>query len=129
METMKRVLVADDRANSRELIRAVLESDGYEVIEAVDGLAALEQIRGGKPDVVILDIQMPGLDGFGVIRELRDDAEFASLPAMALTANAMQTDRQKALDAGFDSYVSKPVKLAQLREEMSRLLGLRAGAG
>jgi CheY-like chemotaxis protein len=75
------------------------------------------------PDLILLDLQMPALDGFGVLRELRADPRFAELPIVALTANAMQGDREKALAAGFTSYLSKPVSLASLRGEVARLLG------
>lgn len=119
---MKKVLIADDKATSRELIRTVLEGTGYEVAEANDGIEALRCARESKPDLVILDLHMPGLDGFGVLAELRRDQNFASTPIMALTASAMQGDRERAITAGFDSYVSKPIPLTTLRQEVERLL-------
>jgi CheY-like chemotaxis protein len=119
---MKKVLVADDKATSRELIRTVLESRGYTVSEAADGLEAVRHARESAPDLIILDLHMPGLDGFGVLQELRRDEKFATTPIMALTASAMQGDRARALAAGFDSYVSKPIPLPALREEVERLL-------
>jgi len=124
LKLMKKELIADDRENSRELIRAVLESAGYDVTEASDGLEALNRARELQPDLIILDLQMPGLDGFGAIIELRSDRNLSKTPVMALTANAMPGDRQRVIDAGFDSYVSKPVPLPLLREEVSRLLAL-----
>ncbi len=120
---MSRILIADDRPNSRELIRAVLEGAGYEVDEACDGVEALQMAGELRPDLIILDIQMPGMDGFATIQALRADGPFSKTPVMALTANAMQNDRQRALDAGFDAYVSKPVSLPLLRAEVERLLG------
>jgi CheY-like chemotaxis protein len=119
---MKTVLVADDRATSRELVRTVLENTGLIVIEASDGIEALRNARQSKPDLIILDLHMPGLDGFGVIRELRLDKEFAATPVMALTASAMQGDRERALLAGFTSYIAKPIRLTLLRAEVERLL-------
>lgn len=119
---MKKVLLADDRASSRELIRTVLESLEYSVSEASDGIEALRRAREVRPDLIILDLQMPGLDGFAVVSELRRDGAFSHTPVMALTASAMQTDRQRAIDAGFDSYVSKPIALLKLRQEVGRLL-------
>ncbi len=119
---MKRVLIADDKETSRELIRTVLEGSGYEVSEANDGLEAVKYARELHPDLVILDLHMPGLDGFGVLAELRRDASFAGTPVMALTASAMQGDRERAMTAGFDSYVSKPIPLMTLRQEVLRLL-------
>jgi len=82
---MKRVLIADDKETSRELIRTVLESAGHAVSEASDGFEALQYARQLQPDLVILDLHMPGLDGFGVLAELRRDRNFAAIPIMALT--------------------------------------------
>jgi CheY-like chemotaxis protein len=119
---MKRILVADDRETSRELVRNALEGSGYEVLEACDGIDALEQARSKHPDAIILDLHMPRLDGFGVIEALRREAEFAVLPVMALTASAMVGDRERALAAGFTGYIAKPIRLAALRAEVERML-------
>ena len=119
---MIKVLVADDKATSRELIRTVLESRGYAISEASDGIEGLRFARELDPDLIILDLHMPGVDGFGVLAELRRDGKFTATPIMALTASAMQGDRERAIAAGFDSYVSKPIPLPALREEVERLL-------
>jgi CheY-like chemotaxis protein len=121
---MKKVLVADDKATSRELVRTVLEKCGYEVFEAADGTEALQRAREIQPDLIILDLHMPGVGGIGVVRELRLEAQFASTPIMALTASAMQGDQERALSAGFTGYLSKPIRLATLRNEVERLLQL-----
>lgn len=118
----KRVLIADDKATGRELVRTVLENKGYEVIEACDGIEALESAYRTHPDLIILDLHMPGLDGFGVIQELRLNASFATIPIIALTASAMQGDRQRAISAGFTGYITKPVSLKELRAQVERLL-------
>jgi CheY-like chemotaxis protein len=120
---MKRILVAEDRAASRELITTVLESIGYDVIEAVDGEEALHKAAESPVDLIILDLQMPKLDGFQVISMLRANGRFAETPIVALTASAMQGDRERALTAGFSTYVTKPVDLAFLRKEVERLAG------
>jgi len=122
-----KILVADDRATSRELIRMALESRGYEITEASDGVEALRYAREIKPDLIVLDLHMPGIDGFGVVSELRRDGEFAATPMMSLTASAMQGDRERAMAAGFNSYISKPIPLPALRNEVERLLQ-RAGS-
>lgn len=119
---MKTVLIADDKATSRELVRTVLENSGYAVVEAADGIEALRNARESKPDLIILDLHMPGMDGFGVVREIRLDRELASTPVMALTASAMQGDRERALSAGFTSYIAKPIHLNELRSEVERML-------
>ena len=119
---MKTVLVADDKATSRELVRTVLEDSGYLIIEAGDGLEALRTARESKPDLILLDLHMPGLDGFAVVREIRLDDELARTPVVALTASAMQGDRERAIAAGFTDYISKPISLRALRTEVERLL-------
>jgi two-component system, cell cycle response regulator DivK len=119
---MKRILVAEDRPASLELIRTVLESIGYEVIEALDGQEALTKALGNPVDLLLLDLQMPKLDGFGVVTQLRKDPGFRSIPIVALTASAMQGDRERALAAGFSSYITKPVDIRFLRSEIERLI-------
>jgi two-component system cell cycle response regulator DivK len=119
---MKKILIADDRAPSRELIREILQLAGYEILEAADGAEALEMACQVSPDLILLDIEMPALNGFAVIEQLRANPRFAAIPVVALTASAMQGDREKALQAGFTGYISKPVRLAALRAEVSRLL-------
>ena len=120
---MKKILVADDTDNGRELVKTVLEGSGYEVIEARNGLEAVANARAHMPDLIILDLHMPGLDGFGVIQELRAQSEFASTPIMALTESAMMGDKERATAVGFTSYITKPIRLADLRREVERLLG------
>ena len=120
---MKKVLVADDKAAGRELIRTVLEQCGHSVFEAIDGMEAVRKARELLPDLIILDLHMPVLDGFGAFRELRSDARFAATPIVALTASAMQGDRERALESGFTSYIAKPISLNTLRSEIARLLG------
>lgn len=117
-----RILVADDNAVSRELIREILESLGHEVIEAADGSEVLRKARSFTPDLLLLDIQMPGRDGYAVLEGLRADPRLAGLRVLAVTAYAMDKDRQRALAAGFDAYITKPVEAAILRREVERSL-------
>ena len=119
---MKTVLIADDKPAGRELVHTVLDSCGYTVIEAADGKEALQQAREIRPDLIILDLHMPELDGFQVIAALRRETEFALTPIVALTASAMQGDRERALSAGFTGYITKPIRLTDLRAEVQRLL-------
>lgn len=118
----KRILIADDKEAGRELVRTILENQGFEVIEASDGIQALELAHRTQPDLIILDLHMPGLDGFNVIKELRLDQRFVATPIVALTASAMQGDYHRALSAGFTGYITKPVSLRRLREAVERLL-------
>jgi CheY-like chemotaxis protein len=121
---MKKVLVADDKTPGRELIRTILEQSGHLVFEAADGSEALSSARAFLPDLIILDLHMPVLDGFGVLEELRLDQRFAATPIVALTASAMQGDRERALTAGFTSYIAKPISLSTLRGEIERFLNV-----
>jgi CheY-like chemotaxis protein len=122
---MKRVLVADDKESSREFVRTVLEHAGYVVEEAADGREALAKVREDPPDLVVLDLHMPGLDGFAVIEALRQDARYFSLPVVALTASAMQGDRERALAAGFVDYMTKPISVNVLRNRLLDLLAVK----
>lgn len=119
----KKVLVADDNPVSRELIREILEYDKYEVIEAGNGREALAKVREHRPDLALLDIQMPEMDGNAVIREIRADPHVAQTPVAALTAYAMQGDRERALANGFNSYITKPIEIPDFRAQVAMLLG------
>jgi len=118
----KCILVADDQPVGRELIRAVLESSGYEVVEAADGEEALAVALSRVPDLILLDVQMPLRDGLNVVAELRRDPRFASTPVIAVTATAMKGDMQKGMEAGFTDYLTKPVSIERLRQITSRFL-------
>jgi len=119
-----KVVVADDNLESREFLRDALASQRFEITEAVDGKDALARIRDVRPDIVFMDIQMPLMDGYAALRQIRQDPEFAKLPVVALTAFAMHGDREKALAAGFSAYISKPVDPASLRLQVDQLLHL-----
>lgn len=118
----RKVLIADDAPGSREFIRTVLEKCGHTVWEAVDGTDAVRSACEIQPDLIVLDLQMPALDGFGVLKELRSQQRFIRTPIVALTATAMQGDRDRALAAGFTGYISKPIGVCALRAEMQRWL-------
>jgi CheY-like chemotaxis protein len=122
---MIKVLMAEDSVVNRELLRELLESQGCEVDEARDGEEALMILVKKRPDIVLLDIGMPKLDGFDVIRKVREDPSLADLPVLAVTAYAMSGDREKGLAAGFDGYLSKPINGRLLFAEMDRLLSQR----
>jgi CheY-like chemotaxis protein len=119
---MKTILIAEDNPVNRELLRELLEIRGYAVAEACDGQQALAMVEQIFPDIVLLDIGMPRLDGFAVVRKLRENPRFTTLPVVAVTAYAMQGDREKIMAASFDGYLSKPVNSGSLVEELARLL-------
>jgi CheY-like chemotaxis protein len=123
---MIRILVAEDNAVNRELLRELLEARGYEVFEACDGQEALHMIEQSRPDLLLMDIGMPVLDGFAAIRRIRENPRLAPLPVVAVTAYAMRGDREKILKSGFDGYLSKPLTLSSLIAELDRLLTKQA---
>jgi two-component system cell cycle response regulator DivK len=119
---MSRILVAEDNVVNRELLRELLEMRGHSVVEARDGLEALRMIEQSQPDLLLLDIGMPALDGYGVVRKIRENPGSAALRVLAVTAYAMQGDREKILTAGFDGYLSKPINPQFLMQEIERLV-------
>jgi two-component system, cell cycle response regulator DivK len=125
---MIKVLIAEDNAINRELLRELLEMRGYSVVEACDGQEALNVIEQTNPDLLLLDIGMPVLDGFALIRKIRETSRLATLPVVAVTAYAMQGDRDKILNSGFDGYLSKPIDAIALAAELERLLVKRASS-
>jgi CheY-like chemotaxis protein len=125
---MKKVLIAEDNIVNRELLRELLEARGYAVDEACNGEEALTRIEQDRPDILLLDLGMPVLDGYGTVRRIRDNALMAALPVLAVTAYAMRGDKEKILDSGFDGYLSKPIDPTLLHQELDRLLGVSANA-
>jgi CheY-like chemotaxis protein len=119
---MTRVLIAEDNAVNRELLHELLELRGYTVLEACDGQEALRIIEQTHPELLFLDIGMPVMDGFAVIRRIRENPRLAKLPVVAVTAYAMRGDRERILNSGFDGYLSKPVSSSSLASELDRLL-------
>lgn len=119
---MKKILIAEDNPANLELMKEVLSGRGYALIEASDGREALQKIDEVEPDLVLLDIQLPILDGFAVLLKLRQNPRFANVRIAAVTANAMKEDREKGMKAGFDAYISKPIDVAALRLQVDQLL-------
>jgi len=105
-----RILIAEDHSASRELMRYLLEANGYRTLTAEDGAAAVAMARRERPDLIVCDLQMPGLNGYEVLETLKRDAELAKVPMIAVTAFSMLGDRETVLTAGFDGYFSKPIE-------------------
>jgi DNA-binding response OmpR family regulator len=122
------VLVIDDEAPIRLLCRVNLEAEGMAVLEAADGPAGLEKARAERPDVVLLDVMMPGLDGWRVAEELLDDPGTRSIPIVFLTARAELRDRARGIDLGGVDYITKPFNPVELAPMVNDLLG-RVDAG
>jgi two-component system, cell cycle response regulator DivK len=110
------VLVVEDNDKNMKLFRDVLQATGYRTLEAVSGEQAVELAGEHLPDLVLMDIQLPGIDGVEALGRLRADEKTATLTVVALTAQAMQGDRERFLEAGFDGYMSKPVDVPALIE-------------
>lgn len=122
MSGVPRVLVVDDEPEIRELCRVNLESEGFEVLEAADGAEALQVVRDHLPDVVFLDLMMPGIDGWDVLHALKEDDRTARIPVILLTAKTGEDDQMRGFEEGILEYVSKPFNPLSLAEWARRAL-------
>ena len=123
MTAGRKVLVVEDDEKSRSLLIDVLAFHGFEVTAVASGEAGLREARLARPDAALLDIQLPGIDGLGVLRALREAYPDPRFPVLAVTASVMDTDRKNILAAGFDAYVPKPVHIRELLATLEGLLG------
>jgi two-component system, cell cycle response regulator DivK len=112
----EQILVVEDNENNMKLFRDVLRATGYATLEATTGEEAVELALANQPAVVLMDVQLPGIDGVEALAGLRRDERTASIPVLALTAQAMSGDRDRFLETGFDGYLSKPVDIVELLE-------------
>jgi two-component system cell cycle response regulator DivK len=110
----RQILLVEDNEKNMKLLRDVLQATGYRTLEATNGGRAVELATEHVPDLVLMDIELPDIDGVETLRRLRADERTISIPVLALTAQAMHGDRERFLAAGFDGYVSKPVNIAEL---------------
>jgi two-component system, cell cycle response regulator DivK len=106
-----RILIIEDNVDNLELVRFLLERSHYEVLPAFDGLDGLVAARKEKPDLILLDLSLPGMDGWSVASTLKADPETAFIPVVALTAHSLPSDRRRALESGCDGYLSKPLDI------------------
>lgn len=116
-----KILIADDYEDNRELQRLLLVAAGYQVLEATNGAECLDMAREGHPDLIMVDLSMPILDGWKTFQALRAEEQTASIPCIAVTAHG-ETDRERALQTGFDAYLSKPFRGAELVDTINKLL-------
>ena len=119
---MSVILIVEDNDKNMKLVRDVLQMDGYTTLEAVTGEDGVALAQQHKPDLVLMDIQLPGINGIEALRILRADATTASIPIIAVTASVMQQDRKMITEAGFDAYVGKPLNLKEFREAVRHAL-------
>ena len=119
----KKVFIADDESGFVATLKSRLEFEGFEITTAPDGKAALEQIPVEKPDLVLLDIMMPAVNGYQVCRELKEDPDTSSIPILMLTAKSQESDKFWGMEAGADDYMTKPFDMDELIKKIEALLG------
>lgn len=123
------MLVADDNGDTRRVVRWMLEQKGYAVIEAADGQQAVAAAVSQRPDLILMDLVMPVLDGFDAVRQVREHEELRGVPVVAMTARDVAAARDMAEDVGFDQYLSKPLDFLRLNVVIEKLLGGRPARG
>ena len=120
---MSRILLVEDNEMNRDMLTRRLERKGYEVVIAVDGQAGIDMASSSNPDIILMDLSLPVVDGWDATRKIKADPSTQSIPVIALTAHAMAGDEQKALAAGCDDYDTKPIELPRLLGKIENLLG------
>ena len=116
------VLYIEDNIDNRTLIRRILSAEGYKVIEAAQAKEALEILQTAHVDLILMDINMPDIDGYTLTAQIRGMPGFGSVPIVALTANVMRGDRERSLEAGCDGYIQKPIDIDLLPQQVERYL-------
>jgi two-component system, cell cycle response regulator DivK len=114
----RKILIVEDNEDNRELAVKVLRNKGFETVTAVDGEEAIEKAVSEKPDLILLDISLPKLDGYEVAKRLKNMEEFKDIPIVAFTAHAMKGDREKVIAAGFEGYISKPINIREFPDQV-----------
>jgi len=120
--TTGRILVVEDNERNLKLVRDVLRYAGYDIIEARTGEQGVHLARAHPPDLVLMDLQLPGIDGQQAMRQLRDDQRTSHIPVVAVTASVMNDDRARVLQAGFDGYLEKPIRVRELPGQVQAFL-------
>jgi len=120
--TQQTILYIEDNPDNRLLVKRILEAEGYKVIEAPSGLGGLSMAETMQPDLILMDINLPEMDGYELTRRLKQMKHLVSIPVIAMTANVMKGDREKTLAAGCDGYIQKPIDVDQLPAQIARYL-------
>ncbi len=123
---MAKILLVEDNEENRDMLSRRLTRRGYEVVIALDGGQGVEMARSIAPDLILMDMDLPVLDGWEATRQLKSAPETKAIPIIALTAHAMMGDREKAIDAGCDDYDTKPIEFSRLIEKIEAALGKEA---
>jgi two-component system cell cycle response regulator DivK len=125
---MAKILLVEDNEMNRDMLSRRLSRKGYEVAIAVDGQQGIDMARAEPPDLILMDMSLPVLDGWEATRQLKAAAETQTIPVIALTAHAMVGDREKAVEAGCDDFDTKPIELPRLLEKIEALLAGKTGS-
>ena len=119
---MTKILLVEDNEDNRDMLSRRLERKGFTVALAVDGQEGVDKAKSESPDIILMDMSLPVMDGWEATRILKDDSATAQIPVIALTAHAMSSDREKAIEAGCDDYDTKPVDLQRLLDKITSLI-------
>jgi CheY-like chemotaxis protein len=119
---MAKILIVEDNEMNRDMLSRRLERRGFTIVMAVDGQQGVDQARAERPDLILMDMSLPVMDGWAATQAIKADAELAKIPVIALTAHAMAGDREKAMAAGCDDYDTKPIELPRLLEKIGKFL-------
>jgi len=125
--TNNRVLLVEDNEDNFELVRFLLERSGFSVLAGRNGQEALDMARKELPDLILMDLSLPGIDGWTAARELKIDPATAHIPLLALTAHTLPGDRKRAMESGFDGYISKPIDVVNFGESITKILKNKPG--
>ncbi len=119
---MSTILIVEDNEKNMKLVRDILRHKGHATLEAVTGIEGARLALQGRPDLILMDIQLPDIDGIEVLRRIREDRSLDAVPVIAVSASVMPDDQQKIVNSGFDAFVTKPINLKQFQETVQRFL-------
>ena len=122
------ILYVEDNPDNRLLVKRILMAEDYSLLEAIDGKDALNVLKSARPDLILMDINMPDMDGYTLTAKIKSLPGFERVPILALTANVMRGDKEKTLEAGCDGYIQKPLDIDQLTREIEKFLSRRTNA-
>ena len=128
LESKGTILYVEDNPDNRMLVKRILLAEDYSLIEAIDGKDALKVLKTAHPDLILMDINMPDMDGYTLTAKIKSLPGFERVPILALTANVMRGDKEKTLEAGCDGYIQKPLDIDQLTREIEKFLSRRTNA-
>ena len=122
MSTNATILYVEDNLDNRTLVRRILMAEGYTLIEAVNATQALDILQSNRPNLILMDINMPDMDGYSLTAKIKNTPGLESIPIVAMTANVMRGDRERSLEAGCDGYIQKPIDIDKLPDQVEHFL-------